>query len=125
MWKLKSSSFPCSDKEQAPPPPPPPPTNQNNLQLSPLLLSTGKHQTQVILCPSDKQKSGSMRPPSVTTLLGVLASDLMAVRDVLSDGLEFEEATKAKSCQAVNSFRQLVATQSPLFVIDDHGLYMT
>lgn len=43
----------------------------------------------------------------------------------VSDGLEFEEAPKAKSCQAVNSFRQLVATQSPLFVIDDHGLYMT
>lgn len=39
-----------------------------------------------------------------------------------SDGLEFEEATKAKLCQAVNSFRQLVATPSLLFVIDDRGL---
>lgn len=39
--------------------------------------------------------------------------------------MEFKEAPKAKSCQAVNSFRQLVATQSSLFVIDDHGLYMT
>lgn len=43
----------------------------------------------------------------------------------VSDGLEFEEAPKAKSCQAVKSFRQLVAMQSLLFVIDDHGLYMT
>lgn len=43
----------------------------------------------------------------------------------VSDGLEFEQAMKAKSCQAVNSFRQLVATRSLLFVIDDHGLYMT
>ena len=42
-----------------------------------------------------------------------------------SDGSEFEEAPKAKSCQAVSSFRQLVTMQSPLFVIDDHGLYMT
>lgn len=43
----------------------------------------------------------------------------------VSDGLEFEEAPKAKSCQTVNSFRQLVATQSPPFVIDDPGLCMT
>lgn len=43
----------------------------------------------------------------------------------VSDGLEFEEASEAKSCQAVNSFRRLVAARSPLFVIDDYGLYMT
>lgn len=43
----------------------------------------------------------------------------------VSDGWEFEEAMKAKSCQAINAFRQLIAPQSPLFVIDDHGLYMT
>lgn len=40
-----------------------------------------------------------------------------------SDCLEFEEALKAKSCQTVNSFRQLVAMLSPLFVIDYRGLY--
>lgn len=43
----------------------------------------------------------------------------------VSDGLEFEEASKAKSCQASTLSRQLVATQSPLCVIDDYGLYMT
>lgn len=43
----------------------------------------------------------------------------------VSDGLEFEKALKASSCQTVSSFRQLVAAQSPLFVIDDHGMNMT
>lgn len=43
----------------------------------------------------------------------------------VSDGSEFEEAPKAKSCQAVNSFRQAVAARSPLFVIDERGLHMT
>lgn len=43
----------------------------------------------------------------------------------VNDALEFEEAAEAKSCQAVSSLCQLVAMQSPLFVIDDRGLYMT
>lgn len=43
----------------------------------------------------------------------------------VSGGLEFEKALKANSCQTVNSFRQLVATQSALFVIDGHGMNMT
>lgn len=41
----------------------------------------------------------------------------------LGDGLEFEEAPKAKSCQVVNPLHQAAARQTAPFVIDDRGLY--
>lgn len=47
----------------------------------------------------------------------------MQVTLSLGDGLESEEAPKAKSCQVVNPSHQPAARQSALLVIDGRGLY--
>ena len=46
---------------------------------------------------------------------------IMQVILSVNDALEFAEEIMAKLCQAVSSFRQLVAVPSRLLVIDDHG----